>query len=568
MKYLRFTPGFFLIALMLSCGSNGGQRGGATDSTSIARGKELFNQNCSSCHQVKLESIGPPLGGLPRFVPAEWMKSFIKNPQEIIESGDDRAQRLIVKFNVVMPSFGHLADKDIDQIISYLYSERPPDSLGAEGNLLGAGNPIPEVIPPADIQAELKLVAQFPFTADELPKTRITKLDFQPNSNRLFVVDLRGTLYSLTGNLPEVYMDLRKLRPAFIDKPGLATGFGSFAFHPEFASNGLLYTTHVEPAGTAPADFPLPDSIKVTLQWVVTEWKTSAPAAKTFAGEGKELFRIDMATIMHGVQEIAFNPLAKRGSEDYGLLYICIGDGGAVETGYPFIVHSPDKAWGSVLRIDPRGSNSKNGHYGIPSTNPFSQAGADAVKEIYASGFRNPHRITWSRNGGILVCNIGHSHVESLNLIKAGGNYGWPEREGTFVLKPRESMGKIYPLPPNDSSFHFTYPVAEYDHDEGKAISGGYEYWGNSIPELKGKYLFGDIPTGRLFYVDVKDIVLGKLAPIHKWELSLNGSVKTLAELCGTSRVDVHFGRDQAGEIYIMTKPDGKLYKLAKAKKI
>ena len=71
------------------------------------------------------------------------------------------------------------------------------------------------------------------------------------------------------------------------------------------------------------------------------------------------------------------------------------------------------------------------------------------------------------------------------------------------------NTGKIYPLPDNDSVYHVTYPVAQFDHDEGVAISGGFEYRGTAIPQLTGKYLFGDIASGKLFFVNMKDLKLG-----------------------------------------------------------
>ncbi len=185
--------------------------------------------------------------------------------------------------------------------------------------------------------------------------------------------------------------------------------------------------------------------------------------------------------------------------------------------------------------------------------------------EIYAYGFRNPHRFTWSKNGEMIACNVGHANIESIDLIKAGHDYGWPIREGSFLVNPYGDLKRIYSVPVNDSVYRITYPVAEYDHDEGKAISGGYEYLG-TIPALKGKFLFGDIPTGRLFYINMADIKQGRFATIMEWRVSLNGEVKTLKELCGNDRVDLHFGRDAKGELYIMTKADGKIYKLISSK--
>ena len=178
-----------------------------------------------------------------------------------------------------------------------------------------------------------------------------------------------------------------------------------------------------------------------------------------------------MVGSFHGVQEITFNPLAKLGDEDYGLLYIGIGDGSSAEFGYPFLVHSPEKIWGSIIRIDPAGNNSANGQYGIPASNPFAKSkNPNTVREIYANGFRNPHRLTWTKKGQLLASNIGHHNVEALYMILPGHDYGWPIREGTFVINADENMSNIFALPADDSIYHITYPVAQYDHDEGNAI--------------------------------------------------------------------------------------------------
>ena len=110
--------------------------------------------------------------------------------------------------------------------------------------------------------------------------------------------------------------------------------------------------------------------------------------------------------------------------------------------------------------------------------------------------------------------------------------------------------------------YHVTYPVAQYDHDEGNAISGGFEYWGKNVPELKGKCIFGDIVKGRVFYVEMSDLAIGKQATIKEMKVALNGKITTLVELCGAQKVDMRFGRDHTGELYVLTKPDGKVYKV------
>ena len=566
-KIIQVALSTVLLVLFLLCCKSPDKNFISSDPAIIAKGESSFTQNCSGCHNFRQEAIGPQLSGITERASVEWMHNFIKDPKQVIESGDERGQQLYKKYRTIMPSFSTLPNEEIDALIAFLNTHKKEGKKKFADDSTALENPIPDSIRLSNLVVNLKLVTQFPPSSDSgrLPLTRITKMDHRAKGG-MFVLDLRGKLYKLENNQPLVYMDMAKLRPVFINKPGFATGFGCFAFHPDFANNGVLYTTHTEPAGTAKADFGYPDSIKVTLQWVVTEWKTDQPDSFPFSGKGRELFRADMVQGIHGIQEIAFNPLTKKGDKDYGLLYICIGDGGSAEKGYSFLVHNKEKIWGTILRIDPAGKNSSNGKYGIPADNPFIKSRDEkTLKEIYAYGFRNPHRISWTRSGQMMACNIGLANIESLYFIKPGGDYGWPVREGGFLLNLKGNLGKVHPLPPNDSSFHITYPVAEYDHDEGKAISGGFEYQGKEVPQLKGKYLFGDIPTGRLFYVNTSDLKQGKYAPIMEWKVSINGNQKTLREICGTDRVDLHFGKDINGELYILTKPDGRMYKLVSA---
>ncbi len=537
----------------------------SSDPATIAKGEVSFIQYCSGCHNFRQDGIGPQLGGLTTEVSADWIQHFIRDSKKMIESGDERAQQLFKKYRTVMPPFAALKDDEVNAIIAFLHTHKSSGQKVSKEKGNELSNPIPDSIRHSGLVVGLKMITQIPASSDsgKLPLARITKLDFQPKTDGLFIVDLRGKLYKLQNNKPLVYMDMARLKPKFIHEPGLASGFGSFAFHPEFIKNGLLFTTHTEAPGSAKADFAYADSIKVTLQWVVTEWKTKDPAADSFSGTSRELLRVNMVTGIHGVQEITFNHLSKPGDKDYGMLYIGIGDGGNVEDGYPFLVHSKEKVWGTILRIDPMGSNSANGQYSISPDNPFvKNQNTKTLGEIYAYGFRNPHRITWTKSGKMLACNIGQKHIESVNMIMPGHDYGWPIREGTFAIDPYGDLNKLYPLPQNDSIYNITYPVAQYDHDEGIAICGGFEYLGASIPQLTGKYLFGDIASGRLFYIDMADVKQGKQAPIKDWKISINGIRKTLTELCGTDRADLHFGRDARGELYILTKTDGKVYKL------
>lgn len=536
-----------------------------TDTVAIAAGKQLFNQHCSSCHNFSQNAIGPNLSGVTMSEPSAWLHQFIKNPKAVIDAGDARAQALLKQYKVVMPSFASFNDQQFQNLIAFLatHQEKPNPIKAKPGYLT---NPIPDTIASSGLQVAMQLVTQLPRSGNERPYTRIAKLDYIPGDTTLFVADQRGLMYRLSGDTPQLFLDITQWKPSFINQPGLATGFGSFAFHPQFLKNGIFYTSHTEPAHKEVADFALPDPVKSTLQWVVTEWKLSDPKQPKFSGTSRELLRIDMVAGIHGMQELTFNPYAKRGSEDYGLLYIGVGDGGSVENGARFVTHHTNRAWGSILRIDPLGHNSRNGHYGIPTSNPFyHNEDTTTVREIFAYGFRNPNRITWTRSGQLLATNIGQAHIESVNAVTRGADFGWPLREGSFALDTTGEINFVYPLSRSDSLQSIALPALQYDHDEGKAISGGFEYFGNEIPQLKGKYVFGDVPSGRLFYTDVTRLKPGGRATVLEWTAAIGGQKIDFHKLCGSDRVDLHFGRDAHGEIYLLTKADGKIYKLVSA---
>jgi mono/diheme cytochrome c family protein len=437
------------------------------------KGLKLFEQYCGSCHNFLQDGIGPHLGGIGAISDKAFIPGMIRNAQNMIDNGNTRALILYKKFRTVMPSFEYLKENEIEALMAFISEQPEPAKVSSE---LGSAieNPIPEKIESSGIVLNIEPVLQFPFTNEREPRTRITKMDVHPLTGEKMVVDLQGQLYKISeNNKPLVYLDLANEFKNFINVPGLATGFGSFAFHPEFEKNGLFYTTHTEPAGTRPADFAYADSIPVKLQWIVEEWQTDNPQTEVFEGKSRELFRIDMVTQIHGMQEIAFNPYAKNGDDDYGLLFIGLGDGGAVEQGYDFIPRGKEMAWGKVYRIDPKGRNSKNGRYGIPASNPFV-GDPKAIQETYAMGFRNANRIHWLKDGRMLVSNIGQRQIESLYLInKPGADSGWPDREGTFRLEADKDINFVFPLPENDADYN--YPIAQYDHDEGNAIIGGFE---------------------------------------------------------------------------------------------
>lgn len=529
-------------------------------SQQINRGAQVFDLNCANCHNFKEDGIGPQLGGLKGIVDKKYLLDFINDPKALIDANVARAQDKYKKFKSYMPSFSHLDPKDLQDVIAYIL-EKPSPKNPDKKEKLALENPIREGIQFSGEIIHLKKVVKFPLTYTPQVNTRINKMTFHPISKERIISDLQGKIYILDEkNQLSEYVDISKHFPNFTNKPGFATGLGSFAFHPLFAQNKLFYTTHTEPEIKGPSDFTYGDSLRVKLQWIITEWTLNSPSAKVLSGKSREVMRVNVIDQVHGMQEITFNPYAKLGDPDFGLLYIGLGDGGALEQRRGFIPNNSEHAWGKVLRIDPLGRNSQNGKYGIPASNPF--VGKKGLDEVFAQGFRNPNRISWLKDGRIIVSNIGQRHIESLYLLKAGKNYGWPLREGTFAIDSTMSTNTVFPLPKNDAKMGYTYPIAQFDHDEGNAMMGGFEYTGKAIPSLQGKYIFGEIVRGRIFYIPISDIKEGTQTRIRELKLQLDGLPVTLKELVKANKVDLRFGQDAQGEIYIITKTDGMLYQI------
>lgn len=408
---------------------------------------------------------------------------------------------------------------------------------------------------------------------------RINDLSELPDgSGRLAVPDLNGPLYMLDDDGSHVvYLDLNRYFPDIHNHAGLGTGFGFVAFDPAFGGNGRLYTVHTE-SGPAlrreASDFP--EFGNAVVHSVVTEWIAEDPAADSFAGRSRELLRIAFGGRIHSVQQIGFNPTAGEGDPDYGLLYLLVGDGGnGVGNDNP---QDPATPHGTIFRIDPLGNDGRTGEYGIPADNPFVDV-AGGLPEVYAFGLRDPHRMSWDPANGhrLFVGHIGEWQVESIYEVRAGDNFGWSRREGPFLARNRQ----IYPLPDDDADFGYSYPVVAYDHDRepgqvgdaGVAIGGGYVYRG-AIEALSGRYVFTDIARGQVFATRAGQMRRGgDLAPIEVLRLYVDGEETSFAELNADedpedgddARIDLRVGRDAEGELYLLSKGSGAIWRVVDA---
>ena len=278
-------------------------------------------------------------------------------------------------------------------------------------------------------------------------------------------------------------------------------GMSAFEFHPGFnepenPGYGKFYTLTTDLDFTTAPDFI--SGGDTTLHNVLQEWTVDDPASDIFSGTSRELIRFQQNRNLHNVNDLEFG--------NDGTLFIAVGedlqDAAAAQL---------DSAFGKILRIDPLGSNSANGRYGIPQDNPFVHD-PNVVSEIYAYGLRNPWRMTVDQETGALwAFDVGRSSIEEVNKVVPGGNYGWPIKEGS-MLNAREA----FPDEPDPvtgltraEADGLIDPVFEYDHMQGVTVVGGLVYHGDEFPWLKGKVIFADLgmgsvstPAPRVFYGD------------------------------------------------------------------
>jgi glucose/sorbosone dehydrogenase len=412
---------------------------------------------------------------------------------------------------------------------------------------------------------------------------RVTSLRSEPANaplanSRFFVDDQSSALYILDKASKKFtsYLDFADIFPKFVSDAGNTAGIVSFAFDPGYAKNGKFYTVHTEKpemeGSAAPTKTHLstldlegysttpvvnPPAGPAHLESVLVEWTDTNIRNATFEGKARELLRTGYDR-NHPMADLIFNPLAKPGDADYGNLYISIGDGASGETPGPShnLPQRLDTLVGKILRITPdlnlhpKDMLGANGRYRIPSSgsdpNPFISV-ANARGEIYAYGLRNPHRLQWDVESKTLTTDdIGVHYWEEVDVITKGGNYGYAEREGNeqFFVNDAGKTGSLMTppvaFPENDllqvdglkEPVAPIYPVAVYSHREGDSIGNGFVYRGKLMPQLRGKYIFNDMTTGRIFYADFAEMLAARgkrnqQAQIHELQIVYKGPKDT-----------------------------------------
>jgi glucose/arabinose dehydrogenase len=326
-------------------------------------------------------------------------------------------------------------------------------------------------------------------------------------SGRLFILEQDGLI--------RIFQNGALLATPFLDirdrvLSGGERGLLGLAFHPQYAQNGYFYVNYTNLQG---------NTIIARFQVSSGDPNHADPSSE------KRLIFVQQPYPNHNGGEVAFGP--------DGYLYLGLGDGGS--QGDPNDHgQSLNTLLGKILRIDVDHGDP----YAIPPDNPFQGKGK---AEIWAYGLRNPWRFSFDRaTGDLYIGDVGQDLWEEIDYLPAGSpggtNFGWSYMEGFHTYRNR--------TPPQN--LQLTPPVAEYSHQFGCAVTGGYVYRGQELPDWQGVYLFGDYCSGNVW---------GLLrSPDGSWQQEM------LYQNVG--RIS-SFGEDEAGEIYL-TDLSGNLFQLVR----
>ncbi|MEM9066028.1 MAG: PQQ-dependent sugar dehydrogenase [Planctomycetota bacterium] len=437
----------------------------------------------------------------------------------------------------------------------------------------------PNPIPFGTARATLAPFATIPLSDGAQP--RMTQLrPAYDGSGRLFLNDQRGPLYVITpdGASITLYLDVRNVEPMITG--GFSGGFHNFAFHPEFATNGKLYTFHGSNDVSQPLTYANANEVGYpgSVHGVLLEWTADDPTSDVFQGPApRTVLRVEQQLNGHSGGGLSFDYSAAQEDPEYGILYMTFGDGTLGED-LDDAAQNPRIANGKCLRLDPVAYTDPTTQdfrpFRIPNDNPFIDD-AGVLDIIYAMGLRNTQRVSFDPAGIFrtpILADIGQGVIEEINLGVSGANYGWVRREGTFEYV-QDRLVRSSPTPPE-----FTDPVAEYDHTEGipnsstAAITPGTILRGPSAGALEGAFIFGDIAGGRIFYIrdfeTYTQTATGGQDAIRELRLldESGQQVDLRTDVLNSPRADLRFGVAPDGAVFILNKRDGVLRTLTISK--
>ncbi len=360
--------------------------------------------------------------------------------------------------------------------------------------------------------------------ARDLPPITALTAAGTPGAERVYVGLREGRVVVWDGSrvLPEPLLDIRPLVGS-----GGEGGLLGLAVHPGFAANGLFFVHYTDTAGANR----------------LARYRTLADSAdRADPASAVDVLTVERFSPFHNGGQIAFGP--------DGYLYLGLGDGGNANDS-ECNGQRHDTLHGKILRLDV--DRAEGGRpYAIPPDNPFR--GGPFRPEVWAAGLRNPWRFSFDRaTGDLWIGDVGQGEREEIDVQPAGVgglNWGWSPMEGSLCF----TGGPCPAYVPACGAAAFSAPFLEYGHAGSDcSVTGGFVYRGAALPQLAGRYLFGDFCSGR----------------IHAAEPAPDGSPAqgpppVVRELTQRARLLTTFGEDSAGEIYLGTN-NGRLLRLEPA---
>jgi glucose/arabinose dehydrogenase len=326
---------------------------------------------------------------------------------------------------------------------------------------------------------------------------------------RLFVVlqDGRIVIFEDGEVAAEPFLDLRDRVLSAHNEQGLLGA----AFHPDYADNGFFFVSYTGLDGDT----------------VIGRFRVSSDPGLADPASETVVLEIEQLSPAHNGGQLQFGP--------DGYLYLSTGDSGP-----PFDprckAQDGTSLLGKILRIDVDQNVDQAPFHGVPADNPF--VGVENVRdEIWALGLRNPWRFSFDRaTGDLFVGDVGQDSREEIDFEPAGGggrNFGWKLMEGTLCLgNPAGCSG---PLPACDAP-EYTPPILEFPHEGGLcAVIAGFVYRGTQVPDLAGRFVYGDLCTGTLWAAESVEGV---------WQAQ---------QLTPKPRRLTSFGEDVDGELYLVS---------------